>query len=723
MTSRLRALLVLLAAALLATALPASSAPASSYRPTGPWPTWRAPVGGVMRDAVLERGEWVYTNTLWLALGANADGLTRDDYFANSAPDDPMRMSGDLRRALTYEFFGMGRSVTNGDFELPTDKSRWPDGTGEVAELRMTADADELFIRVLWNSYPSPVSQLATLLVETARDDVAVAGPWPDGDMTGGYDVAITLAGAGKSSATGEDGRTTGVMSRDGDHVTEVRVPVSLLPRGPWRLAGGFGLADPDDPTRYWRSAPGPSTAAQPGSGGPEAYPSVLGLFFADDGEWRFDELRQSRLLRGQSPGGASYVLDPRSLTSRRTTHPKPRTGNLSRIYRSSHDFGDGITREAGALPLPAVPHGAPIGEDFNLTYTRTGRLQDYAMRVPASYDAREPWPLIVYLHGFGGTPEEPFRLPLGLVDEAEKRGYLFASLQGRGDTFYRPGLGELDVLEALADIRKHYRVDADRVYLMGHSMGGYGTNNIAARHPDLFAAVAPIQGTDAMTLSPNLRNVPWLMVTSDQDLDAQGAQANEKYEDLSALGYDATLVHYKFKIHEYSTIYDTLPRIFDHFGRHRRAADPGTVTWVRPPADEDFPKLGQVHDGAYWVSDVDAGSVTVSSWRLGGSPPDPSSAERQDVDVDEGGPSMRTMARLRTTRPPILIYRPENALDVHARGTARLTVDVRRARLSLSGLTIRADVDVPVRLTLRDGATATVVALRPGTKTVRRPV
>ncbi len=221
------------------------------------------------------------------------------------------------------------------------------------------------------------------------------------------------------------------------------------------------------------------------------------------------------------------------------------------------------------------MPHGAPIGEDFNLTYTHTGRLQDYAMRVPAAYDARTPLPLIVYLHGFGGTPEEPFRLPLGLVDEAEKRGYLLRGAAGRGDTFYRPGLGELDVLEALADIRKHYGVDADRIYLMGHSMGGYGTNNIAARHPDLFAAVAPIEGTDALSLSANLRNLPWLRSPPTRTSTPRARRRTRSTTRSSALGYDATLVHYHFKTHEYSTIYDTLPRLFDYFGCAPAGRDP----------------------------------------------------------------------------------------------------------------------------------------------------
>ena len=711
MLLRPRVLGLLLGAAIAASALPAAAAPKTA-RPTGAWPAWRAPFGDVMRDTRLVRGEWVHTNTLWLANGANADGLEREDYFAANAPDDPGRMTGDVRRALTYEFFGMGRSVTNGDHELPTDTKRWPDGTGEVAELRMQTDADELFIRVRWHSYPSPTSQLATLAFATPRSQGSQAPlrPWPGISaplpaVMLSYDVAVTISGRGTSAVVSAEpgARALRVASRDASHVTEVRLPLSMLPRGPWALSGGSGLARPTDPTQYWLAQPGPASADRPGSGGPSPQPSLLGLLFARENPWQFDERRQAELLRAGSTGDASYVLDPRDLMRKRTLVRAPRAGDVTRIYASRHDFGDGITRTPGVAGTMGPPNAAPVGKDLDVTYTRTGRLQDYAMRVPAAYDGRRAWPLIVYLHGFGGTPEEPFRLPLGLVDEAEKRGYLFASLQGRGDTFYRPGLGELDVMEALADVRKHYRVDADRIYLMGHSMGGYGTNNIATRHPELFAAVAPMQGTDSIDLAGNLAHVPWLMVTSDQDLDAGGAQANTMYDVLSQRGYDATLVHYRMKTHEYSSIYDSLPRIFDHFDAHLRVRDPSFVSWTRPSTTDDRPALGQVPDGAYWVDEVGSGTVTAvsSAIRPRGGSPGPTS---EDVLVaDEGGPSRRTIARIRTTRPgrpgP---WRAQNKLSLLLSGGSRLSIDLRKARLVADGLHIYSYSDESYHLTLR---------------------
>ncbi len=71
----------------------------------------------------------------------------------------------------------------------------------------------------------------------------------------------------------------------------------------------------------------------------------------------------------------------------------------------------------------------------------------------------------------------------------------------------------------------RRYRVDPDRIYLMGHSMGGYGTNNLATHHPDLFAAVAPAEGTDSADLHANLRNTPWFEMTAEEDLDTPGPE------------------------------------------------------------------------------------------------------------------------------------------------------------------------------------------------------
>ena len=44
-------------------------------------------------------------------------------------------------------------------------------------------------------------------------------------------------------------------------------------------------------------------------------------------------------------------------------------------------------------------------------------------------------------------------------------------------------------------EVIARYRIDADRIYLTGPSLGGSGTWYIAARYPETFAAIAPISG------------------------------------------------------------------------------------------------------------------------------------------------------------------------------------------------------------------------------------
>ena len=44
-------------------------------------------------------------------------------------------------------------------------------------------------------------------------------------------------------------------------------------------------------------------------------------------------------------------------------------------------------------------------------------------------------------------------------------------------------------------DVLAKYKVDADRVYFTGLSMGGFGTRELATAHPERFAAIAPICG------------------------------------------------------------------------------------------------------------------------------------------------------------------------------------------------------------------------------------
>ncbi len=696
------------------------------------WPSFPGKAGGIFRSGELVRGQWIYTNGIGQALGADADDTPRTEYFAaaKAGPGEADQgfMRRDLYLALTYDFFGAHRGAHNGDLQLPKDGARYPAGTADLAELRMRADSRYAYVRFRWESLPDRTAQVATLAFAAERADPPVR-EWPrNARLASGYDAAITAWGAG-AVLSDPDGSETKLKTRRADHAIVVRVPLARLPAGPWRLTGGSGLGDPDAPGNYWDVPPGDATQDTPGSGGDAAPTNVAGLLFADDDSWSFDELAQSRLLSGGDASAAAVTVDPRALTRGRTRRAAPRTGDLSRMFFSRREGEDGIRRETGLTgERPPVAFGAAANPDFDVAFKYTGRLQWYGMHVPERYPAtREAWPLIVYLHGYTGLPDEAFHNPVGLVEQADERGYLVATPLGRGDYFYE-GPGDLDVLEVIRDVERHYRVDRSRIYLMGHSMGGYGTNNVATRHPDLFAAVAPAQGTGSIELAGNLRHVPWFEASSEQDLDAGAADARRLYAALSERGYDAKLLVYATKIHEYSSIYDNLEGLFAFFAEHRLVRAPADITWVRPPKAADRRKLGLVYDGAYWLDRVRAADpaalaeVTVTSSGRPHRPLDPASAARSEEAVDTHGPTGRSAGNLLTTRPAFgPRTRRRNRLDIVAENTRALSVDLRAARLRAKGLRIVSDSETPLKITLlrRGSRRSTTVDLAAGKQTV----
>ena len=134
--------------------------------------------------------------------------------------------------------------------------------------------------------------------------------------------------------------------------------------------------------------------------------------------------------------------------------------------------------------------------ESADLTYTKKVTLR-YLLFTPEGYDQdkKKKWPLMVFLHGAGerGTNLAKVAVhgPPKVVANRPDFPFVVISPQcPNGEVWQKEAIMAL-VDEAL----KKYRVDSDRVYLTGLSMGGFGSWALAAAYPDRFAAVAPICG------------------------------------------------------------------------------------------------------------------------------------------------------------------------------------------------------------------------------------
>jgi pimeloyl-ACP methyl ester carboxylesterase len=118
---------------------------------------------------------------------------------------------------------------------------------------------------------------------------------------------------------------------------------------------------------------------------------------------------------------------------------------------------------------------------------------------LPLNYDPSKKWPMVVYLHGaIQNIPEyyQNWEVDKRHENPSDLQNVIYIEPFGRGNTSYK-GIGDRDVLKCIELAKQKFNVDDDRVYLTGISMGGYGTWNVATRHPELFAAIAPIYGGD----------------------------------------------------------------------------------------------------------------------------------------------------------------------------------------------------------------------------------
>jgi dienelactone hydrolase len=118
---------------------------------------------------------------------------------------------------------------------------------------------------------------------------------------------------------------------------------------------------------------------------------------------------------------------------------------------------------------------------------------QRYLLFVPADYDPRRLWPLVVFV--------SPGDDPLGWrfwQKPCAESGVLFCAAYAAGNNC-PPGPRVRIVLDMLDDVRRHYRVDPDQTYLTGFSGGGRMACTIAFALPEFFGGVAPTCGTNPL--------------------------------------------------------------------------------------------------------------------------------------------------------------------------------------------------------------------------------
>lgn len=146
-----------------------------------------------------------------------------------------------------------------------------------------------------------------------------------------------------------------------------------------------------------------------------------------------------------------------------------------------------------GVKPVSSAEFGLRVrkpSETRKVTFISEidGSVQYYALN-PSSKPGKDN-ALILSVHGASVEA-------IGQADAYASKDWanLVAATNRRPYGFDWEDWGRLDALEVLAQAKKTYSHDPQRVMLTGHSMGGHGTWHLGVTFPDQFAAIAPSAG------------------------------------------------------------------------------------------------------------------------------------------------------------------------------------------------------------------------------------
>jgi len=163
-----------------------------------------------------------------------------------------------------------------------------------------------------------------------------------------------------------------------------------------------------------------------------------------------------------------------------------------------------------------------------------------YLLYVPDAYN-RTPtkWPLVLFLHGAGERGDDLELVkkhgPPKLIAQGREFPAIIVSPQCPKEAWWPDHVAALEAL--LDEIVARYRVDEDRIYVTGLSMGGFGTWALAFDQPQRFAALGVICGRGDPAKAALLEHVPIWVFHGAKDQTVPLKDSQDMVEALQAAG------------------------------------------------------------------------------------------------------------------------------------------------------------------------------------------
>ncbi|MBQ6875574.1 MAG: prolyl oligopeptidase family serine peptidase [Lachnospiraceae bacterium] len=175
-----------------------------------------------------------------------------------------------------------------------------------------------------------------------------------------------------------------------------------------------------------------------------------------------------------------------------------------------------------------------------------------YVTNFPEEYSGKEKYPVILFLHGAGSRGNDIKKILnnpyFKIIREHERFPFISVAPQCSENTWF-------DMFETLKrfvlNIAGEEYADENKIYLMGVSMGGYATWQLAMSMPEYFAAIVPICGGGMYWNAERLINVPIWAFHGQKDVTVHLEESKKMVDAVNRYGGNAMLTIYSEAGHD----------------------------------------------------------------------------------------------------------------------------------------------------------------------------
>ncbi|MDX1944157.1 MAG: PHB depolymerase family esterase [Pirellulaceae bacterium] len=204
------------------------------------------------------------------------------------------------------------------------------------------------------------------------------------------------------------------------------------------------------------------------------------------------------------------------------------------------------------------------------------GEPREYRLVVPRSIDLTHPAPLVFAFHGMGIDSKDLMPVYTKLDETAEKHAFLLVYPAAKGRSWglvpdkLKSDLAFFDAL--LAKLQAEYKVDAERIYLVGMSNGGYFAHLVGKERSKIVAAVASHSGPLGLQTLLGVRaerKFPVLIIHGDQDRLLSVEFARENRDKYQREGHEVRYVEVAGLGHSWAETANINETIWEFFADH----------------------------------------------------------------------------------------------------------------------------------------------------------